>query len=215
MGTSIFCRKHRVKSRLSIKWYHVYAASTSAIEHVYRATCINFRTKCQSTVVQSISSSSTAGPGVPSDQRTCPQTKLWTSSGVASSSTRGTSPLMPIIQCVTRRVASVIVCSLRDIATIHSHRMPGDERSCIRAEPHHRFRHFFWGTDPSDGLSGNDLCFLLGIAQTSCGHRRLDVAWADAIDPDTLLRILQRCCFRQSDHTMFTGNIGGNASATD
>ena len=36
---------------------------------------------------------------------------------------KGTSPLMPIIQCVTRRVASVIVCSLRDIATIHSHGM--------------------------------------------------------------------------------------------
>src|SRR5215470_8689860 len=96
MGTSIFCRKHRLKSRLSIKWYHVYAASTSAIEHVYRATCIIFSTKCQSTMVQSISSSSNAGPGVPSDQRTCPQTKLWTSSAVASSSTRGTSPLTPI-----------------------------------------------------------------------------------------------------------------------
>src|SRR5262245_18954058 len=99
--------------------------------------------------------------------------------------------------------------------TIDAHSMPCDERSCIRAEPDNGFCHFFWGTDPSDGLSGNDLCFLLGIAQASCGHRRLDVAWADAIDPDTLLRILQRCCFRQSDHTMFTGNIGGNASATD
>src|SRR4029450_4569486 len=119
--------------------------------NIYRATCINLRTKCQSTVVQSISSSSIAGPGVLSTQRTCPQTKLRTSSAVASSSTRGTSPLMPIIHWVTRRVASVIVCSLRDIATIHGHRMPGDKRGRIRAEPDHRFRYFFWGTDPSDG----------------------------------------------------------------
>jgi hypothetical protein len=87
---------------------------------VYRATCIIFSTKCQSTVVQSISSSSIAGPGVPSDQRTCPQTKLWTSSAVASSSTRGTSPLTPIIQCVTRRVASVMVCSI--VLRIHHRR---------------------------------------------------------------------------------------------
>src|SRR5713101_4327632 len=72
--------------------------------HVYRTACITFRTKCQSTAVQSISSSSTAGPGVPSDQRTCPQTKLCISSAVASSSTRGTSPMMPIIHWVPRRV---------------------------------------------------------------------------------------------------------------
>src|SRR5215468_4419661 len=133
--------------------------------HLYRATCITLRTKCQSTVVQSISSSSIAGPGVPSDQRTCPQTKLWTSSAVARSSTRGTSPLMPIIQCVTRRVASVIVCSLRDIATVHGHRMPCDERSCIRAEPHHRFRNFFRLSHPAHRMTGDDLFFHLGSAQ--------------------------------------------------
>src|SRR5215475_12599568 len=128
---------------------------------VYRAICITFRTKCQSTVVQSMSSSSTAGPGVPSDQRTCPQTKLWTSSAVASSSTRGTSPLMPIIQCVTRRVASVIVCSLRDIATVHGHGMPGDKRGSIRAEPHHGFSHFFWGSQASKRLPCHHLLLQL------------------------------------------------------
>src|SRR5262245_15483226 len=133
--------------------------------HLYRATCINFRTKCQSTVVQSMPSSSTAGPGVPSDQRTCPRTKLWTSSAVASSSTRGTSPLTPIIQYVTRRVASVMGCSLRNIATIHGHRMPCDERSCIRAEPDHRFGNFFRLAHSSHGMTGDDLFFHLGSAQ--------------------------------------------------
>src|SRR5262249_9674983 len=132
--------------------------------HLYRATCINLRTKCQSTVVQSMSSSSLAGPGVPSDQLTCPQTKLSTSSAVASSSTRGTSPLMPIIQCVTRRVASVMVCSLRDIATIHGHRMPGDKGSSIGAEPNDSFCNFFWLSHPAHGMTDDDLFFHLGSA---------------------------------------------------
>src|SRR4029453_12061926 len=59
---------------------HVCSLSQCPLMHIYKTACITFRTKCQSTVVQSISSSSIAGPGVPSDQRTCPQTKLWTSS---------------------------------------------------------------------------------------------------------------------------------------
>src|SRR5262249_23176367 len=82
------------------------------VMRVYRAACITCKTKGQSTVVQSRSSSSIAGPGVPSTQRTWPQTKLRTSSAVASSSTRGTSPLIPIIHWLTRRVASVMVCSI-------------------------------------------------------------------------------------------------------
>src|SRR5215470_14769499 len=171
---------------------------------VYRTACITLRTKFQSTVVQSISSSSIAGPGVPSDQRTCPQTKLWTSSAVANSSTRGTSPLMPIIHWVTRRVASVIVCSLRDIATVHGHRMPSDERSCIRAEPHHGFSHLFWCADPSDGFHGNDACSQFGIAQASFRHWRVNHAWTDTIDTNPLLGIFQRGCFGESDHAMFT-----------
>jgi hypothetical protein len=65
-----------------------------------------------STVVKSISSSSIAGPGVPSDQRTCPQTKLCTSSAVANSSTSGASPLTLMIHCVTRCVASFMLCSI-------------------------------------------------------------------------------------------------------
>src|SRR5688500_8185363 len=151
--------------------------------HVYRATCITLRTKCQSTVVQSISSNSTAGPGVPSDQWTCPQTKLWTSAAVASSSTRGTSPLTPIIQCVTRRAASVIVGSLRDIATIHRHGMSGDKRGSIRAEPHHRFRHFFWGSQASNRLPCHHLLLKLlpFFLKDICHHGCPDVAWTDTI----------------------------------
>src|SRR6266571_9298860 len=49
---------------------HVTGLARSA----YNAACITFRTKSQSTVVQSISSNSIAGPGVASGQRTCPQT---------------------------------------------------------------------------------------------------------------------------------------------
>src|SRR5437016_1051982 len=130
---------------------------------VYRTACITCRTKCQSTVVQSISSSSTAGPGVPSDQRTCPRTKLWTSSAVASASTRGTSPLMPIIHWVTRRVVSVMVCSLCDIAAIHGHRMPGDKRGGIRTQPHDGFSDFFRASHPTHGVTGDDLGFHLGL----------------------------------------------------
>jgi hypothetical protein len=37
----------------------------------YKAACITLRTKSQSTVLKSISSSSLAGPGVPSSQRIC------------------------------------------------------------------------------------------------------------------------------------------------
>src|SRR5262245_34195078 len=151
---------------------------------LYKATCITLRTKFQSTVVQSISSSSIAGPGVPSDQRTCPQTKLWTSSAVANSSTRGTSPLMPIIHWVTRRVVSVIVCSLRDIATIHRHGMPSDERSCIRTEPDDGFRDFCWCANPSHGFPGNDACHPCRVLHHCCRHRRLDVPRADTIDTD-------------------------------
>src|SRR5215831_16362790 len=168
---------------------------------VYKTACITFRTKCQSTVVQSISSSSIAGPGVPSDQRTCPQTKLWTSAAVASSSTRGTSPLMPIIHWVTRRVASVIVCSLRDIATIHSDGMSGDKRGSIGAEPDHGFSNFFRLAHSSHRMTDDDLLFHLGSAQ----QRLIDqggpnIARTHRIDPDTRSGILQRRGFRQAHH---------------
>jgi DinB superfamily len=66
----------------------------------------------QSTVLKSMSSSSTAGLGVPSDQQTCLWTKLCTSSAVANSSTRGTSPLTPMIHWVMHRVALFMGCSI-------------------------------------------------------------------------------------------------------
>src|SRR6266446_5979941 len=90
---------------------------------------------------------------------------------VASASTRGTSPLMPIIHWVTRRVASVMAYSLRHIAPITSHRMPGDKRGSLGAEPHRRFGNFFWMAYPSYGFAGNEAWSPCGIAQASCRHR--------------------------------------------
>jgi len=83
--------------------------------------------------------------------------------------------------------------------------MPGDERRRIRTEPDDGFRNFFWGADSSDGFSGNDAFSQFGIAQASFRHRRVNHAWTDTVDPNPLLRILQRRCFGQSDHAMFTG----------
>jgi hypothetical protein len=64
-------------------------------------------------------------------------------------------------------------------------------------------------------MTRNDLYSPLGIAQASRRHRRLDPSWTDTIDTDTLLRILQRRCFGESNHAMFTGSVGGIASVTD
>jgi hypothetical protein len=99
--------------------------------------------------------------------------------------------------------------------TIDGHGMPCHKRGCIGAEPHHRFRDFFWCADSSHGFTGNDACPPFGIAQASFGHRCLDHPWADAIDPNPLLRILQRRCFGQPHHPMLTRHIGGKSSATD
>ena len=109
-------------------------------------------------------------------------------------------------------VAHALLCH---ISPIDGHGMPGDKRGSIRTEPDHRFRDFFWCADPSHGFTGNDACPPFGIAQASCRHRRVDHAWTDTIDPNPLLRILQRRCFGQSHHPMLTRHIGGKPSGTD
>src|SRR5438874_12607973 len=63
-------------------------------------------------------------------------------------------PLTPMIHWVTRRVASFMVCSLRDIATIDGHGMSRDKRGSIGAEPHYSFSDFLWMPHPSDGFTG-------------------------------------------------------------
>src|SRR5262245_53171453 len=79
-----------------------------------------------------------------------------------------------------------IVCSLRDIATIDAHGMSGDKRGSIGAKPHDGFGNFFGGANPSDRMPRTDLGLTLRIAQASCRHRGLNIAWTDTIHPNTL-----------------------------
>src|SRR5262245_18336502 len=85
--------------------------------------------------------------------------------------------------------------------TIDGHRMPGDKRGSIGAEPDHGFGTFFRLAHSSHRMTGDDLFFHLGSAQ----QRLLDqggpnIAWTHRVDTDTRFGILQRRGFRQAHH---------------
>ena len=57
---------------------------------------------------------------------------------------------------------------LRHIAPIDGHGMPGDKRGRIGAEPHHRFRDFFWLPIRPTGSRAMICAFRLGICSQPC-----------------------------------------------